>query len=114
MWNLLQSKVPPGHTLQLEVNFKVALVGKTFFSKIYISNKAYKFYSTCVSFEIADTNHGAEEDYERNRVRMRERERESQGNKKRERNRLREREKEKNREIEKQRNRERKKETEGN
>ena len=43
---------------------------KNFFSKIYISNKAYKFYSTCVSFEIADTNHGAEKDWERNRVRM--------------------------------------------
>ena len=61
--------------MQLEVDFKIALVGKIFFSKIYISNKAYKFYSTCVSFEIADTNHGAEKDREINRVRMIERER---------------------------------------
>ena len=62
--------------MQLEENFKIALVGKIFFLKIYISTKAYKLYSTCVSFEIADTNHGAEKDREINRVRMRERERE--------------------------------------
>ena len=60
--------------MQLEENFKIALVGKIFFLKIYISTKAYKFYSTCVSFEIADTNHGAEKDREINRVRMIERE----------------------------------------
>ena len=89
--------------MQLEENFKIALVGKIFFFKIYISTKAYKFYSTCVSFEIADTNHGAEKDREINRVRMRERERKL--GEQEEREKQIEKQIEKNREIEKERNR---------